>query len=243
MERKEYEIMYEVEDFHWWYQGMNVIVRRLIEEFCWRGKTLRILDAGCGTGAGILTLSAYGNVVGVDVSPHAALLSRKRGHRDILRASVTALPFTDNSFDIVASLDILYFEGLNDEVALREAARVLAPGGNLVLRVPAFNWLKGIHDEKVSTGHRYSQNELLRKIEKSGLQVTFISYVNTLLFPLILLKRLCEKFLPQQVNSDITIDVGSFGALFKRFLVIESCVMTRLRLPFGVSIVAVGSKA
>jgi SAM-dependent methyltransferase len=242
MEPKEYEIMYEVEDFHWWYQGMNAIVRRLIEEFCWRGKKLRILDAGCGTGAGVIMLSEYGHVIGVDLSPHATLLARKRGHRDILRASVMTLPFTNNSFDIVASLDILYFEGLNDEMALREAARVLAPGGKLVLRVPAFNWLRGIHDDKVSTGHRYSRSELLRKMEKNGLQVTFINYVNTFLFPLILLKRLCEKFLPQQADSDITIDVGSFGALFKRFLVIESRIMTRLRLPFGVSIVAVGSK-
>jgi SAM-dependent methyltransferase len=242
MELREYEIMYELEDFHWWYQGMRAIARRLIEEFCWRGKSLRILDAGCGTGAGVLMLSEYGHVIGVDLSPYAALLSRKRGHRDILRASVMALPFTNDSFDIVASLDILYFEGLNDEMALREAARVLIPGGKLIIRVPAFNWLRGIHDEKVSTGHRYSQNELLRKMEKNGLQVIFINYANTILFPLILLKRLFEKFLPPQSDSDIKIDVGSFGSLFKRFLLIESRIMTRFRFPFGVSIVAVGSK-
>lgn len=243
MEPKEYELMYKIEDSHWWYQGMASMVRNVIRKFCWQGETLRILDAGCGTGANMRMLAAYGDVIGLDLSPHAIHLSRKRGQKNVMRASVMALPFASESFDIVASFDILYFAGMDDELALREARRVLVLGGKMILRVPAFDWLRGIHDEKVSTGHRYTLNEIAKKMERNGLQVIFINYVNTILFPLILLKRLGEKFLPGQTDSDIAIDLGPLDTLFRACLTLESQVITRISIPFGVSILAVGKKS
>ena len=82
-----------------------------------------------------------------------------------------ALPFRDESFDLVTSFDILYFEGIRDETALQETARVLRPGGRLLIRVPAFDWLRGTHDIKVSTAHRYTSKELALKLAKSGLEI------------------------------------------------------------------------
>jgi hypothetical protein len=144
---------------------------------------------------------------------------------------------------MVTSFDILYFAGMDDELAFREARRVLVLGGKMILRVPAFDWLRGVHDEKVSTGHRYTLNEIAKKMENNGLQVIFINYVNTILFPLILLKRLGEKLLPCQTDSDIAIDLGPLGALFRACLILESRVITRISVPFGVSILAVGKKS
>jgi SAM-dependent methyltransferase len=243
MEPKEYELMYKIEDSHWWYQGMASMVRNVIRKFCWQGKTLRILDAGCGTGANMRMLADYGDVIGLDFSPHAIRLSRRRGQKNVMRASVMALPFASESFDMVTSFDILYFAGMDDELAFREARRVLVLGGKMILRVPAFDWLRGVHDEKVSTGHRYTLNEIAKKMENNGLQVIFINYVNTILFPLILLKRLGEKLLPVQTDSDIAIDLGPLGTLFRACLILESRVITRISVPFGVSILAVGKKS
>jgi ubiquinone/menaquinone biosynthesis C-methylase UbiE len=243
MEPKEYELMYNIEDSHWWYQGMASMVRNVVRKFCLEGKTLRILDAGCGTGANMRILADYGDVIGLDLSPHAIHLSRRRGQKNVMRASVMALPFASESFDMVTSFDILYFAGMDDELAFREARRVLVLGGKMILRVPAFDWLRGIHDEKVSTGHRYTLNEIANKMEHHGLQVVFINYVNTILFPLIVLKRLGEKLLPRQTDSDIAIDLGPLGALFRACLILESRVMTRISIPFGVSILAVGKKS
>jgi len=242
MEAKEYELMYRVEDSHWWYRGMASMAKRLILEFCWRGKRLRILDEGCGTGANMGMLAEYGDVIGLDFSPHAVKLSRRRGHPNVMRGSVMALPFSSESFDMATSFDILYFMGVDDDIALQETVRVLVPGGKLILRVPAFEWLRGIHDQKVSTGHRYTLKELAQKMAHHGLDVLFIHYVNTVLFPLILLKRLGEKLLPPQKNSDIAISLGPLDTLFRACLALESRFMTRISVPFGVSILAVGKK-
>ena len=123
--------MYRAEQSHWWYRGMGEITRRLLETFCEPRSDMRILDAGCGTGAGLLFLSRYGSATGLDISGHALRFCAGRGCRNLTKASVTALPFREESFDLVTSFDILYFEGIDDAVALRETARVLRPGGVL----------------------------------------------------------------------------------------------------------------
>jgi SAM-dependent methyltransferase len=241
MDRKEYEIMYLTEDTHWWYRGMARITRKLIEEFCCTGKRLRILDAGCGTGGSIGLLSSFGQVFAFDLSPHALQFCLTR-RMAVSRASVMALPFEDRSFDLVTSFDVLYFKGIDDRVALRESARVLVPGGRMLIRVPAFDWLRGVHDVKVSTHHRYTLRELRDKMAETGLEPEFINYANMFLLPLVFLKRLSEKWLPPQKESDLSINLGSLSTLLELSLSIESRLITKLSFPFGTSLIAVGRK-
>ena len=242
METKEYDIMYLAEASHWWYTGMTQIARSVIETCYHQGKHLRILDAGCGTGAGMVWLSRYGRVSGLDISLHALHLSQTRGHRELAAASLMEIPFANETFDLVTSFDVLYFAGVNDEAALQEFFRILAPGGRVLVRVPAFNWLRGIHDIKVSTGHRYTVKELSTKMNLSGLQPEFLSYANMILFPLAALKRLSERWLPQQTDSDITIDLKYLNKLFQACLMLESRFITHWSFPFGLSVIGVGKK-
>jgi ubiquinone/menaquinone biosynthesis C-methylase UbiE len=240
---KEYDIMYRAEQSHWWYQGMAAITRRILEIFYAPGSGLAILDAGCGTGAGLLFLSQYGSVTGVDISPYALRFCSGRGCPQVAGASVMALPFRAEAFDLVTSFDILYFEGIHDETALHETARVLRPGGRLLMRVPAFDWLRGTHDTRVSTAHRYTSKELAGKLVKSGLEIELLSYANMLLFPLALLKRVTERWRPTpQQDSDLAVTVGPFSGLLKSCLVLESRWIRHLRFPFGLSVVAVAKK-
>jgi ubiquinone/menaquinone biosynthesis C-methylase UbiE len=240
---REYEIMYRAEQSHWWYQGMAAITRSILEIFYAPGSGLAILDAGCGTGAGLLFLSEYGSVTGLDISPDALRFCADRGCTEVARASVMALPFQTESFDLVTSFDILYFEGVHDETALQETARVLRPGGRLLVRVPAFDWLRGTHDTRVSTAHRYTSKELSDKLVKGGFEIEFMSYANMILFPLALLKRFSERWrLAPQQDSDIALNVGAFSDLLKSCLVLESRWIRQRRFPFGLSVVAMGKK-
>ncbi len=185
MDPQEYEIMYRAEESHWWYVGMAEITRTILDLCFAKEKRLRILDAGCGTGGAMSWLSGYGDPFGLDIAPQALHFCRVRGHKRICTGSVTAIPFAANTFDLVISLDVLYYSGIRDEWALQEFRRVLVPGGRIVLRVPAYDWLRGVHDRKLSTAHRYTLGELRGKMERNGLTPEFLTYANTFLFPLI----------------------------------------------------------
>ncbi|MBI3150518.1 MAG: class I SAM-dependent methyltransferase, partial [Chloroflexi bacterium] len=130
MDPQEYELMYQVEDRHWWYQGMAAITRAALDRWV-HFPNLRILDAGCGTGAAMTTyLAEYGKVTGVDLYPQALEFCRKRHAPRLACASVLNLPFAPASFDLVTSFDVLYERGVSSETtALKEFFRVLTPSG------------------------------------------------------------------------------------------------------------------
>jgi SAM-dependent methyltransferase len=242
MDPAEYDLMYNAEESHWWYVGMAAITKAILDTYCTRAGGLRILDAGCGTGGAMSWLAQYGDPVGIDVSAHALGLCKRRGLDRICKASVMNIPFAEETFDLTVSLDVLYFARIRDDTALQEFRRVLVPGGLAVLRVPAYDWLRGAHDRKLSTGHRYTLPELRCKMEKNGLKPEFLTYVNTFLFPIALVKRLCERWLPGQGASDTALEMKSLGGVLKGFLIQESRIIRRHSLPFGLSIMAVGRR-
>jgi SAM-dependent methyltransferase len=92
-------------------------------------KSSRILDVGAGEGALVERYRAHGwDILGVDSayeSPH------------VKRASILALPFDAGSFDCALFLDVLeHVELLSQPRAISEIARVLKPGGLLLMSVP-----------------------------------------------------------------------------------------------------------
>ena len=102
-----------------------------------RGAT--VLDAGCGVGYGTAHLAQVAErVVGVDVSHDAVSYARAHyagANVEFHVADVLELPFADDSFDVVCSFEIV--EHVADaERFVTELARVLKPGGRLVLSTP-----------------------------------------------------------------------------------------------------------
>lgn len=98
-----------------------------------------VLDVACGMGFGGAMLLTEGarDVVGVDTDASALEWARFRGPaaQALVRADATSLPFRDESFDVITSFETI--EHLNDDRAfLDEAARLLSPGGLLVLSTP-----------------------------------------------------------------------------------------------------------
>ncbi|HTA44822.1 MAG TPA: methyltransferase domain-containing protein [Bryobacteraceae bacterium] len=98
----------------------------------------RVLDAGCGSGYGSAEFAAASSVVGVDVSADAVAYARREYGRigvRFLQASCDALPFEDESFDLIAAFEVI--EHLEQwQRMLTEARRVLRPAGVLLVSTP-----------------------------------------------------------------------------------------------------------
>lgn len=244
MNPSEYHTMFAVEERHWWYVGMARITTALIATLYPARRDLCILDAGCGTGAALGYLQQFGTAVGCDISPLALGYSRRRGHAQLSRASVAALPFAAESFDLVTSFDVLYHRAVGDYVAaLRGFHRVLRPGGRVLLRLPAYDWLRGHHDEVIHTERRFTTATVRAALCASQFTVEKLSYANTILFPIALAKRLSERFLPPEGrHSDVQANQSWQDGLLVQALTAEARWLTQRNLPFGLTVIAVGRK-
>jgi SAM-dependent methyltransferase len=99
-----------------------------------------VLDLGCG--AGLLALLKRKNVrvTGLDISRDCAAVALGNGYTSALAGALTALPFADNSFDYVVSLDVMgHVEFAEKDAVLAEIKRVLRPDGVTLHGVECMN--------------------------------------------------------------------------------------------------------
>jgi len=242
MEPAEYDRIAELEEQHWWYLGMRAIARAWVENLALRhaGRPWQILDAGCGTGGGMRWLSEFGRVRGIDLNSSAIRHSR-RSSSEIAQASVQALPFADGCFDLVTSFEVLYHLAVtDDEAAMAEVARVLKPDGWFLVRVPAYDWLRGDHDRQVHTRHRYGRSELQAKLSGAGFRVERLSGAGlTILPPAILVRALQGS---RTVSSDVTMPSAAANRFLLALLTVESKWLRHHSLPAGLSLIALARK-
>lgn len=237
--------MFSVEDRHWWYVGVRREVERWLGDLApMPGGKMRVLDAGCGTGGLLANLETPAWRAGVEISSRGVRLARTRGRAALVQGTVCALPFADETFDAVVSIDVLCHAGVEERQAIEEAARVLRPGGWLLVQVPAFDWLRGEHDAAVWTKRRYRSGEIARLLAGAGLSVRRAGYRNSLLFLPAAIARLARRrrSRPREgARSDVRPVSRPVNAILSGILAVER----RLRFtpPFGLSVFCVAEKA
>jgi SAM-dependent methyltransferase len=253
MDASEYARIYAHETTHFWYRGLHALVMRAVDVelarlgFAGGGTAAesarpRVLDAGCGTGGVLSQLDRRARAYGFDVSRDALGFCARRGHRRLARASITSVPFADASFDGIVSLDVLYHRAVTDDhAALRELARLLRPGGFLILNLPAHPWLRGAHDEVIHTARRYTKRALLELAAAGGLGIARLSYFNCTLFPLVAALRLLVRRPGRSAHGES--DVRAMPWLVERVLTsvlrTEGRVIMSRPLPWGLSLFAI----
>ena len=238
-----YQIMFEVEDDHWWFVGRRAIVLAKVEQLLKRGRGDRphLLDIGCGTGATLDALRGWGTVQGIDLSRLALGFSRQRGNDRVACASATGLPFSAETFDLVTALDVI--EHLDDDVAgLREIWRVLKPGAAAILFVPAFASLWGPNDDQSGHRRRYRRGPLLAAVKAAGLEVVSISYANVAMFGPIWLGRRLLTILGREEQSENRINHPQLNRWLARIFAAEAGWLRHRSLPFGVSLLCVARR-
>jgi SAM-dependent methyltransferase len=237
----------EAEGRHFWFRGFRAFVRPLIARAVAGRSCARILDCGCGTGANLDVLNRYGLAHGADVSAVGLRLGRESGRTRLVRATVTALPFPSDAFDLVTSFDVLYSLSEGDEkAAMAEMFRLTRPGGYTLINVAALRMLRGDHSVLSAEVRRYTRRTLRQLVRAAGFTIVRLTYTNlTLALPLAAL-RLAQRRrgLSQDADAEreISVPPRPINALLTGLLLLESTWVRYVNNPFGSSLLCLARK-
>jgi SAM-dependent methyltransferase len=241
-----YPHLYRIEPHHWWYAGRRKILFDRILPLLSQGESIQILDAGCGTGYDIQCLTQHENadVVGLDISQDALSFCQKRGIRQLVCGNGTLFPFPESSFDIVLALNIIELIQ-DDRTALKELARILKPGGTLIILTVAYRFLWSFHNDVYHNVRRYDLGDLQKKVLQTGLTISKLTYANTFLFPFIFAGRLLIRIMgrPKFVTSENELHPAWSNDFLRSIVASESLFLNHIDFPFGASIICIAKKS
>lgn len=244
MESRRYDILYKHEANHWWFKGRRKLLDAILKDLPQKS-TLRIMDSGSCTGYNLHLLSKFGKVYGVDTEKKAVDYCKKRGFtQTCLLKNGLKLPFKDNYFDIVTSLDVIEHVP-EDQQYLKELHRVLAPGGYIILFTSAIQFLWSQLDVKSHHVRRYDKKMLASKFKSAKFVVKDIKYFNYLMFPPIFLIRLLQKlpmFREKDWGSELIVYNRFINKIQTLILYLDVWSVKWLSPPIGVSLLVVGKK-
>jgi SAM-dependent methyltransferase len=231
----------------WWYRGMQTILQRLLDPIARAEKFERVLEAGCGTGyTGSILRDRYGwNMTLLDYDAGGLAHAREFGLDSLTRGNALALPFRDGSFDALVSLDMLvHVEPGDEDQVTREFARVLRPGGLLVIRAAAFNFLRSNHSKFVHEVQRFTRPQLRASAESAGFRIERATYANSFLLPVAAFKfRIWEPITRQPPSTGVAPVPGWLDALLCAPLRMEAAwIGAGGSLPVGQSLVMIARR-
>jgi len=198
----------------------------------------RVLDVGAGIGTFTELASAHARSV-TALEPDEAFASylrerfRERPGVEVVQADVTELDVAARAgtFDSIICFNVLEHVG-DDETALRTFHELLAPGGHVLLLVPAHEWLSSPFDRAVGHERRYTARPMRALLERTGFAADELRYVNPVgaIGWLVSMRLRRRRELPAG-------QVRVFDRLVPLLRPLDS-----LRLPFGQSLWAVARK-
>ena len=232
-----------VQEAHFWFRAFRRRLASTLDAILGPRRDVRILDCGCGAGANLRLLSRYGPVFGLDLSSIGLTLARSAG-RPLVRADITRIPFADSSFDMVTSFDV--FQQLpDDDVALREMARVLRPGGLAVLSTTALEALKGDHSEVWDEVRRYTPARARAFALRAELTPVRAEFLFASLVPIIWCVRRWQRWRRHGngvAASDLEMPATPVNIVLTYGLLLEGALARLMPMPFGSSILMVARK-
>jgi SAM-dependent methyltransferase len=239
--------MARLEDDHWWFRARRDILDRAVERFV--GETGLSLTVGVGITREAEMLAKRTKLVAID---RAAIVPRCLTVALPAQADAVALPFASGVFDAVFIFDVLEHVEEEDR-ALAEIHRVLRPGGSLLVTVPAFMFLYGLQDEVSEHKRRYRLKPLTGLLSRSGFEVSYATYFNTLLFPPIAAVRVFRRVFPKgpkaaepSRNGESDFDLrlpAPLETVLEKLFAFERHALGSTSLPFGISILCSARRA
>ncbi len=220
---------------YWWYRARADLLHSALGKFL--GKPTLVLDVGSADGPSVGWMQGDHRRVAIDLDP--------RGLRpgEGVCASALALPFPDETFDVVGAFDVV--EHCEPEAqAMSELARVIAPGGRLLVSVPAYQWAWSDHDVRAGHHRRYTEARLVAAVEAAGFVVRRSTYAFCAVFPLFAAERIWRRLRRRSTSQEtgLTKVSSSQDKLLMWLSRIDSRLLRKHHLPFGSSIFLAADK-
>lgn len=241
MDAEEYRRLVEATESHWWFDATSRLLEMLAApHLATLPEDARCLDAGGGSGATGSWLARQRWTVLADVEPVAVDAAVARYPYRAAFADLNRLPFADEAFDVVLCVTALCHE-MNPDPAhtVQEFARVLKPGGCLLLLEPHHQWLWRGHDRVTHTARRFNLPSLRALIRGSGLELRRATGAYSFLVPPALVLRVLER---GKSTSDVGRHQTGGGGLAGRVASLERRYLRHRDLPTGLSAAVVAVK-
>jgi SAM-dependent methyltransferase len=215
------------------------------------GENPVLIDIGCSSGYTVRLLRKR--------MPHAVVFGadyvrrplEKLGHSipdlPLLQFDLVNCPLPEKSFDGVILLNVLEHID-DDDAALRQAVRILKPGGVAAIEVPAGPNLYDIYDKQLMHFRRYRMADLIRKVRASGLEILERSHLGCFLYPAFwIVKKRNRRHLQSKPEEQRIIVSGNMqqaknSVLLNTVLSIEAWSRRHVYLPVGIRCLITGRK-
>ncbi len=241
------EETYRAEREHFWFKGFRQFITPLVDEALAGRPAARLLDCGCGTGANLDLFRSRCQAFGFDLTPGGLRFARTHGGLRVARASITHVPFAPATFDVVTSFDVLQcVTEAQETLAMASMARVLKPGGAMVLNVAALDMLSGSHAVLSEEVRRYTKPLMRQALSRAGLVPERLTYTNFSLFPLMLATRSWQRLRgaarPEALTAEISVPSAPVNTALTAVLSLEARALRFTNLPFGSSLLVLARK-
>ncbi|MBN1967158.1 MAG: class I SAM-dependent methyltransferase [Anaerolineae bacterium] len=243
-----FEPLMAAEDRHFWFRARNIILSRVISQITRQlDPGYRVLEVGCGTGNVLRVLEQAcpgGTVVGMDLFAEGLAYAQQRVSCLLVQGDMHQPPF-GVPFDVIGLFDVL--EHLpDDHKVLRDLFDMLAPGGRLLLTVPAHQALWSYFDEAAHHCRRYELPDLQDRLTGAGYAVEYLTPYMAALYPLLRLWR-GRRPAANESAQDRSVDELRIVPVLNDVLAFALAQEARLiarrrRLPFGSSLLAVARR-
>lgn len=241
------EATFQAERDHFWFKGFRQFITPLIEQALAGITHPRILDCGCGTGSNLSLLRQYGDAYGFDLTAIGVRYARDHGGHRVARASATDVPFASHAFDLLTSFDVLYcLQDEHERQAIAEMARLLKPGGAVIINVAALEMLRGGHSILSEEVRRYRRAMLRDRLQPAGFEIVRMTYTNATLFPLMLAVRTAQRLTGMTAADDTTKEIAlpakPVNTALTALLSLEARALRVTNMPFGSSLLCLARK-
>lgn len=238
MNAEYYKEYYTLERKNWYFIVRYKIIDFFIKKYLPRQDGLKILNIGAATGRSSEILMKYGDVKSLEYDKDCCKFTKEMLNIDIVEGSILALPYMDESFDVVCAFDVLeHIE--DDQLGANEMKRVCKKDGLIFITVPMNMALWGQHDVVNQHYRRYKKAEILKLFQ--SLKKVHSTFFNSMLFiPIYLFRRFSGIFkFKNRKGSGSDFSVlpmkGIFSSILFFIFNFEYLTLKYIRYPFGVS--------